>query len=91
MYESIGGTALPIGRGSPQRYRDHPPERRFAVDREILKKLHASKIFIAQRSRPRGGSGLCQTSNNKKDIDALLDALPEIINEIGRAPDYMKN
>ncbi|MPM22946.1 hypothetical protein SDC9_69406 [bioreactor metagenome] len=65
----------------------------LAVDRDILKKLHARKIFIAQRFTDRVGGfrNSCQYFNNKKDIDALREALLEIIKEIGRAPDYKKN
>ena len=94
MYESIGGTAI-THRDADHRsgivitrlYDD------LAIDRDILKKLHAHKIFIAQRFTDNIGGfrNSCQYFNNKKDIDTLRDALLEIIKEIGRAPDYKKN
>ena len=60
------------------------------TDRMILKKLHARKIFIAQRFTDYvGGFRIsCQYFNNHKDIDTMIDAMKEIIQEIGRAPDY---
>lgn len=62
------------------------------VDRMILKKLHAQKIFIAQRFTDYiGGFRIsCQYFNNEKDIDAMIDAMKELIKEIGREPDYKK-
>ncbi|WP_125141474.1 aminotransferase class V-fold PLP-dependent enzyme [Clostridium transplantifaecale] len=62
------------------------------VDRMILKKLHAQKIFIAQRFTDYiGGFRIsCQYFNNEKDIDTMIAAMKEIIKEIGREPDYKK-
>ena len=62
------------------------------VDRMILKKLHARRIFIAQRFTDFiGGFRIsCQYSNNEKDIDTMIDAMKELIKEIGREPDYKK-
>jgi len=62
------------------------------TDKAILKKLHAQKIFIAQRFTDYvGGFRIsCQYYNNEKDIDTLISALKEMIKEIGRAPDYKK-
>lgn len=60
------------------------------VDRQILKNLHAKKIFIAQRFTDYvGGFRIsCTYFNNHKDIDTLTEALKEEIARIGRAPDY---
>ena len=57
------------------------------VDRMILKKLHARRIFIAQRFTDFiGGFRIsCQYFNNEKDIDTMIDAMKELIKEIGRA------
>lgn len=62
------------------------------VDRMILKKLHARRIFIAQRFTDFiGGFRIsCQYFNNGKDIDTMIDAMKELIKEIGREPDYKK-
>ncbi|WP_294146577.1 aminotransferase class V-fold PLP-dependent enzyme [uncultured Clostridium sp.] len=62
------------------------------VDRMILKKLHAQRIFIAQRFTDYiGGFRIsCQYFNNEKDIDTMIAAMKEIIKEIGREPDYKK-
>ena len=62
------------------------------VDRVILKKLHARRIFIAQRFTDFiGGFRIsCQYFNNEKDIDTMIDAMKELIKEIGREPDYKK-
>ena len=62
------------------------------VDRMILKKLHARRIFIAQRFTAfMGGFRIsCQYFNNEKDIDTMIDAMKELIKEIGREPDYKK-
>lgn len=62
------------------------------VDRMILKKLHARRIFIAQRFTDFiGGFRVsCQYFNNEKDIDTMIDAMKELIKEIGREPDYKK-
>lgn len=60
------------------------------LDRMVLKKLHAMKIFIAQRFTDYiGGFRIsCQYFNNEKDIDTMIAAMKEIIEEIGREPDY---
>ena len=62
------------------------------VDRMILKKLHARRIFIAQRFTDFiGGFRIsCQYFNNEKDIDTMIDAMKELIKQIGREPDYKK-
>lgn len=62
------------------------------VDRMILKKLHARRIFIAQRFTDFiGGFRIsCQYFNNEKDIDTMIDAMKELSKEIGREPDYKK-
>ena len=62
------------------------------VDRMILKKLHARRIFIAQRFTDFiGGFRIsCKYFNNEKDIDTMIDAMKELIKEIGREPDYKK-
>ncbi len=62
------------------------------TDRMILKKLHARKIFIAQRFTDYiGGFRIsCQYFNNKKDIDVMIEGMKELIKEIGRNPDYKK-
>lgn len=64
----------------------------LAVEREILKKMHVQKIYIAQRFTDYvGGFRIsCQYFNNHQDFDTMISALKEIINEIGRAPDYRK-
>lgn len=63
------------------------------TDREILKKLHAQKIFIAQRFTDFvGGFRIsCQYYNNRKDIDTMIGAMKALIKEIGREPDYKKH
>lgn len=60
------------------------------IDREILKKLHAKKIFIAQRFTDYiGGFRIsCQYYNNREDIDKMIAAMKECIAEIGSEPDY---
>ena len=60
------------------------------TDRMILKKLHARKIFIAQRFTDYvGGFRIsCQYFNNKKDIDTMIEGMKDLIKEIGREPDY---
>lgn len=62
------------------------------VDRLILKKLHAKKIFIAQRFTDyTGGFRIsCQYFNNHGDIDHMIEGMKEVIAEIGREPDYKK-
>lgn len=64
----------------------------LALDRHILRQLHARRIFIAQRFTDYvGGFRIsCQYFNNHADIDALIAAMVELINEAGRAPDYGK-
>ena len=60
------------------------------TDRMILKKLHARKIFIAQRFTDYvGGFRIsCQYFNNKKDIDTMIEGMKDLIKENGREPDY---
>ena len=60
------------------------------TDRMILKKLHARKIFIAQRFTDHvGGFRIsCSWVNNREDIDNMIEAVKEIIASIGKAPDY---
>lgn len=62
------------------------------TDRRILKELHKRKIFIAQRFTDYvGGFRIsCQYFNNEKDIDTMIEAMKELIAEIGRKPDYRK-
>ena len=62
------------------------------VDRMILKKLHARRIFIAQRFTDFiGGFRIsCHYFNNEKNIDTMIDAMKELIKEIVREPDYKK-
>lgn len=62
------------------------------VDRLILKKLHAKKIFIAQRFTDyTGGFRIsCQYFNNHGDIDHMIEGMRAVIAEIGREPDYKK-
>lgn len=64
----------------------------LSIDREILKALHAKKIFIAQRFTDCvGGFRIsCQYFNNKKDIDNMMDGMIELISQIGRKPDYAR-
>lgn len=89
--EAIGGTLIthrdPGHRGGiviARLYDD------LETDRAILKKLHARKIFIAQRFTDYvGGFRIsCQYFNNKQDIDTMVGAMEELIREIGKAPDY---
>ena len=91
--EEIGGTRITHrdpghfgGIGIARLYDD------LDVDRMILKKLHARRIFIAQRFTDFiGGFRIsCQYFNNEKDIDTMIDAMKELIKEIGREPDYKK-
>lgn len=62
------------------------------LDRMILQKLHAQSIFIAQRFTDYiGGFRIsCQYFNNEKDIDTMIEAMKNLIQEIGKAPDYKK-
>lgn len=89
--EKIGGTIIthkdPGHRGGSviaRLYQD------LDIDRAILKKLHARKVFIAQRFTDYvGGFRIsCNWFNNKKDIDTMIAAMKDIIKEIGKAPDY---
>lgn len=58
-------------------------------DRTILRRLHAQRIFIAQRFTDNiGGFRVsCQYFNNEKDFDNLFAAIEEIVKELG-TPDY---
>lgn len=89
--ESIGGYVVT--------HRD--PERRagiiiarlyndVAIDRLILKDLHARKVFIAQRFTDNvGGFRIsCNWFNTKEDIDAMIAAMKSVIALIGKEPDY---
>lgn len=60
------------------------------MDREVLKRLHARKIFIAQRFTDYvGGFRIsCQYYNNHDDIDKMILAVKDIMKELGKAPDY---
>ncbi|QQO10880.1 aminotransferase class V-fold PLP-dependent enzyme [Breznakiella homolactica] len=60
-------------------------------DLEVLKKLHAKRVLIAQRFTDYvGGFRVsCQYYNLEKDIDVLADTLKPIIAEMG-TPDYKK-
>lgn len=60
------------------------------MDREVLKRLHARKIFIAQRFTDYvGGFRIsCQYYNNHGDIDKMIQAIQEIMKELGKEPDY---
>lgn len=62
----------------------------LATDRAILQKLHAKKIFIAQRFTDYvGGFRIsCHYFNNHADIDRMIAAMKALIEEIGHAPDY---
>lgn len=64
----------------------------LSVERDILQKLHAQRIMVAQRFTDYvGGFRIsCQYFNNHQDIDNLMSALKKIIEEIGRTPDYRK-
>lgn len=61
----------------------------LAKDREILRRLHAQRIFIAQRFTDNTGGFRvsCQYFNNEKDFDNLFHAIEEIIKDLGK-PDY---
>ena len=93
MWEEIGGTLI-THRDSGHRagivisrlYND------LEIDRGILKKLHAQRIFIAQRFTDHVGGfrTSCHYFNNEKDVDNLRDALLKQIKEIGKKPDYRK-
>ena len=62
------------------------------TERQILKELHARKIFIAQRFTDYvGGFRIsCQYFNNREDIDRMIEAMEDLIAKIGRKPDYQK-
>lgn len=62
------------------------------IERTMLKKLHANRIFIAQRFTDYvGGFRIsCQYFNNHEDIDAMIAALKAMIKDNGKAPDYKK-
>ncbi|NLY21524.1 MAG: aminotransferase class V-fold PLP-dependent enzyme [Tissierellia bacterium] len=58
-------------------------------DREVLRKLHEKRIFIAQRFTDYvGGFRVsCQYFNNENDFDKLFEEIKNIINILGK-PDY---
>lgn len=62
----------------------------LAIERKILRALHQSKIFIAQRFTDYvGGFRIsCQYFNNEEDINKMNAAMIKLIAEIGRRPDY---
>lgn len=64
----------------------------LAKDRQVLKALHARKIFIAQRFTDYvGGFRIsCQYFNLPKDIDAMIAGMKEIIAEMGE-PDFQNS
>lgn len=89
--EKIGGTI--ITHRDPAHYGGIVIARLYKeleIDREILKKLHGRKIFIAQRFTDYiGGFRIsCSWFNNKLDIDNMISGMKEIIKEIGHKPDY---
>lgn len=61
----------------------------LAKDREVLKRLHAKRIFIAQRFTDHvGGFRVsCQYFNNEEDFDKLFAEIKNIIADLGK-PDY---
>ena len=61
-------------------------------DREVLRRLHAQRIFIAQRFTDYvGGFRVsCHYFNNEKDFDNLFAAIKEIMKDLGHA-DYKEN
>lgn len=61
----------------------------LAKDREVLRRLHEQRIFIAQRFTDNvGGFRVsCHYFNNENDFDNLFSTLKEIIAELGE-PDY---
>lgn len=58
-------------------------------DREVLRRLHSQRIFIAQRFTDNvGGFRVsCHYFNNERDFNNLFNALEKIISELG-TPDY---
>ncbi|MCL2165461.1 MAG: aminotransferase class V-fold PLP-dependent enzyme [Oscillospiraceae bacterium] len=65
----------------------------LAIERMVLRELHASKIYIAQRFTDNvGGFRIsCQYFNNERDIDNMIGKMKEIIEEkIGKNPDYSR-
>lgn len=62
----------------------------LAIEREILRNLHAKKIFIAQRFTDYiGGFRIsCTYFNNHEDIDTMIAAMKEEISRVGKSPDY---
>ena len=58
-------------------------------DREVLKRLHSQRIFIAQRFTDNvGGFRVsCHYYNNEDDFNTLFTALKEIVEDLGE-PDY---
>ncbi len=62
------------------------------TERQILKELHARKIFIAQRFTDYvGGFRIsCQYFNNREDIDRMIEAMEDLIAKTGRKPDFQK-
>jgi len=60
-------------------------------DRQVLRRLHAQRIFIAQRFTDNvGGFRVsCHYFNNQKDFDNLFKAIEEIKKDLG-TPDYKK-
>ncbi len=60
------------------------------VDRRILRALHARNIFIAQRFTDHvGGFRIsCNWFNDRSDIDAMIAGMKDLIELIGRRPDY---
>lgn len=61
-------------------------------DKEVLKRLHAQRIFIAQRFTDYvGGFRIsCHFFNNEKDFDNLFAAIKEIMKDLGPA-DYKED
>lgn len=61
----------------------------LAKDREVLRRLHAKRIFIAQRFTDFvGGFRVsCQYFNNEADFDTLFSEIKNIIKDLG-TPDY---
>lgn len=60
------------------------------IDRKVLRALHARRIFVAQRFTDNvGGFRIsCQWYNLKEDIDAMIAGMKDIIELIGKKPDY---
>lgn len=64
----------------------------LAIERRILANLHKKRVYVAMRfTDDVGGFRIsCHYFNNERDIDALVRALSEEINKIGRKPDYKR-